>query len=182
MDPMGEHIENYPHPNVIDASVPASQWWSAKTALCKRCALNLLEGTLSSDESTHKIYNWRHIHRESKKQDTKLLPITSPNINRFLYFFAFSALVGWQEGHLACRKESGGVLAWLSVWSEVQTCIWLSWCHCHSLSLAPVKSRLVLPFWYRLTQVVLERRPLNGCCFILFSLTDSVVNLQQTRV
>ena len=31
------------------------------------------------------------------------------------------------------------------------------------LSLAPVKSRLVLPFWYRLTQVVLERRPLNGC-------------------
>jgi len=33
----------------------------------------------------------------------------------------------------------------------------------HSLSLAPVKSRLVLPFWYRLTQVVLEKRPLNGC-------------------
>ena len=30
---------------------------------------------------------------------------------------------------------SGGVLAWLSVWSEVQTCIWPSWCHCHSLSL-----------------------------------------------
>jgi len=28
---------------------------------------------------------------------------------------------------------------------------------------APVKSRLVLPFWYRLTQVVLEKRPLNGC-------------------
>ena len=27
------------------------------------------------------------------------------------------------------------------------------------LSLAPVKSRLVLPFWYRLTQVVLEKRP-----------------------
>ena len=37
-----------------------------------------------------------------------------------------------------------------------------SWCHCHSLSLAAVKSRLVLPFWYRLTQVVLEKRPLNG--------------------
>jgi len=25
------------------------------------------------------------------------------------------------------------------------------------------KSRLVLPFWYRLAQVVLEKRPLNGC-------------------
>ena len=41
--------------------------------------------------------------------------------------FAFSALmllVGQQEGHPACKKLSGKVLAWLSVWSEVQTCIW----------------------------------------------------------
>jgi len=30
-------------------------------------------------------------------------------------------------------------------------------------SLASFKSRLVLPFWYRLTHVVLEKRPLNGC-------------------
>jgi len=29
--------------------------------------------------------------------------------------------------------------------------------------LVPHKSRLVLPFWYRLTQVVLKKRPLNGC-------------------
>jgi len=42
----------------------------------------------------------------------------------------------------------------LSVWSEVQTCIRPSWCHCHSLSLASVKSRLVLPFWYPFTRVV----------------------------
>ena len=80
--------------------------------------------------------------------------------------FAFSALtllVGWQEGHPACKKQSGGVLVWLSVWSQVQTCIWPSWCHCHSLSLASVKSRLVLPFWYRLTRVVLDKGPVNGC-------------------
>ena len=79
-------------------------------------------------------------------------------------FSALTLLVGRQEGHPACKKLSGGVLAWLSVWSEVQICIWPSWCHCYSLSLAPVKSRLVLHFWYRLTQVVLEKRPLNGCC------------------
>jgi len=36
-------------------------------------------------------------------------------------------------------------------------------CHCHSLSLAAVKSRLVLPFWYRLTRVVPEKGPLNVC-------------------
>jgi len=43
--------------------------------------------------------------------------------------FAFSALtllVGRQEGHPACKKLSGGVLAWLSVRSEVQTCTWPS--------------------------------------------------------
>ena len=44
----------------------------------------------------------------------------------------------------------------------MQTCIWPSWCHYHSLSLASVKSRLVLLFWYWLTQVVLEKGPLNA--------------------
>jgi len=32
-------------------------------------------------------------------------------------FSALTLLVGWQEGHPACKKLSGGVLAWLSVWS-----------------------------------------------------------------
>jgi len=32
-------------------------------------------------------------------------------------------LVGWQEGHLACKKLSGGMLEWLSVWGEMQICI-----------------------------------------------------------
>jgi len=31
------------------------------------------------------------------------------------------------------------------------------------LTLASVKSRLVLAFWYRLTRVVPEKGPLNGC-------------------
>ena len=61
-------------------------------------------------------------------------------------FCALTLLVGRQEGHPACTKQSGEVLAWLSVWSKMQTCIQPSWCYCHSLSLASVKSRLVLPF------------------------------------
>ena len=39
-------------------------------------------------------------------------------------FSALTLLVGRQEGHPACKKLSGEVLSWLSVWSEVQTCIW----------------------------------------------------------
>ena len=87
----------------------------------------------------------------------------------FVAFSALTLLVGRQEGHLACKKLSGGVLAWLSIWRDVQTCIWPSWCNCHSLPLASVKSRLVSPFWYRLTQVVLEKGPLNGCVCDIFT-------------
>jgi len=54
----------------------------------------------------------------------------------------------------------------------VQTCICPSWCHCHLLSLASVKSRLVLPFWYRLTRVVPEKGPLNGCVCVCVSWYD----------
>jgi len=61
-------------------------------------------------------------------------------------FSALMLLVGQQEGHPACKKLSGGVLVLLSVWSEVQTCIWPSWCQ-----------------WYRLTWVVPDKGPLNAC-------------------
>ena len=86
-----------------------------------------------------------------------------PRTLSVLYAFsALTLLVGWQEGHPACKKLSGGVLAWISIWSEVQTCISPSWCHCHSLSLASVKSTLILPFWCRLTRVV----PIGLCLLV----------------
>jgi len=82
--------------------------------------------------------------------------------------FAFSALtllVGRQEGHPACKKhKSGGVLAWLSVWSEVQICI--------MAQLMPLPPNIscfskiqigFLPFWYWLTWVVPDKGPLNVC-------------------
>jgi len=80
--------------------------------------------------------------------------------------------LGGRKGIRPVKKLSSGVLAWLSVWSEVQTCIWLSWCHCHSLSLAPVKSRSVLLFWYRLTWVVPEIGPLKRVCVCVFILAN----------
>ena len=106
------------------------------------------------------------LQKHSHLQRANPSPCNISILRRMLIQFAFSALtllVGRQEGHLACKKLSGEVLVWLSVWNKVQTCIWPSWCHCHSLSLASVKSSLVLPFWYRPTWVVLEKGPLNGC-------------------
>jgi len=49
------------------------------------------------------------------------------NIDANNAFSVLTLLVWRQEGHPACKKQSGWVmLAWLSVWSKVQTCIWPS--------------------------------------------------------
>ena len=73
-------------------------------------------------------------------------------------FSALTLLVGRQEGHPACKKQwwGAGVVICLERGAD------LHMAQLMPLSLAPVQSRLVLPFWYRLTQVVLEKRPLNG--------------------
>jgi len=43
-------------------------------------------------------------------------------------------LVRKQQGHLACKKLTDGVLAWLSVWSRWRAikwvCVWLCDCVC----------------------------------------------------
>jgi len=38
-------------------------------------------------------------------------------LKELIAFSALTLLVGRQEGHPACKKMSGGVLVWLSVWS-----------------------------------------------------------------
>ena len=84
-------------------------------------------------------------------------------------FSALTLLVGRQKGHLACKKTEwwgAGMVISLERGADLHM---PSWCHCDSLSLASVKSRLVLPFWYWPTRVVLEKGPLNGCvCVVWF--------------
>jgi len=86
---------------------------------------------------------------------------------QLLESYAFSALkllVGRQEGHPACKKLESwgtGMVICLEQGADL---------HMAQLmplplrvSLASVKSRLVLPFWYWLTRVVPDKGPLNGC-------------------
>ena len=82
-------------------------------------------------------------------------------------FSALMLLVGQQEGHPACKKLSGGMLAWLSVWSEVQACIQPSSCHCHSLSLASVKSRCGFTFLVPAYPGSLGKRAVKWVCLTL---------------
>ena len=93
---------------------------------------------------------------------------------------SFSAFtLGGRKGIRPVKTE-WWVRVWLSVWSKVQTCIWPSWCHCHSLSLASVKSRLVLPFWYWLTWVVPEKGPLNGCVYVCYIVPSFIKHVNVT--
>ena len=75
-------------------------------------------------------------------------------------FSALTLLVGRQEGHPACKKTEwwgAGVVICLERGADL-----------HMAQLMPLPLtvscfRLVLPFWYRLTRVVLEKGPLNVC-------------------
>ena len=64
--------------------------------------------------------NQQRQNTDGKRTENTVVTIylaTQPSV-----LFAFSALtllVGWQEGHPACKKLNGVVLAWLSVWGEV---------------------------------------------------------------
>jgi len=68
------------------------------------------------DGSTEQVPRWR----------LPCHPCCSSKVKQQFAVSVLTLLVGRQEGHAACKKLSGGVLAWLSVWSEVQTCIWPS--------------------------------------------------------
>ena len=77
--------------------------------------------------------------------------------------------LGIRKSIWPAKEFCDGVLVWLSIWSKMQIVyIWSSWCLCipkprQSSSVALFKSRLDLPFWYRLTQIVLEKRSLTRC-------------------
>ena len=86
-----------------------------------------------------------------------------------MYLQCFDAVV---EGHPACKKLEwwgAGVVICLEQGAD----LWPSWCHCHSLSLASVKSRLVLPSWYWLTRVVLGKGLFSVC--VCSTIVDDVM-------
>jgi len=79
----------------------------------------------------------------------------------------WTLLVGRQEGHPACKKLEwwgAGVVIGLERDAD------LHMAQLMPLPIASVKSRLVLPFWYRLTRVVPDKGPLNACVCVCITL------------
>jgi len=91
---------------------------------------------------------------------------------KFLFLFAeaggafcgLTLLAGHREKHLACKNWV--IKCWRGYLSGAR-CKWFAYGPADATatpsSVASLKSRIVLPFWCWLTQVVLEKRLLNRC-------------------
>jgi len=84
-------------------------------------------------------------------------------------------LVGWQEGHLACKKLGAGVVISLERGADM-----------YIAQLMPLpltvpclsKIQIALPFWYQLTRVVPDKGPLNVC--VCVRACDVLLMMHQT--
>jgi len=84
-----------------------------------------------------------------------------------LLWFAFTAstlLVGCQEEHSACKKW---VMRCQHGYLSRARCWWFAYCPAEVTATpscpGALKSRMVLPFWCQLPQVILEKLLLNRC-------------------
>ena len=123
-----------------------------------------------SETNCDSIYCFLQQHRVTKTRKTSLCSDIYICWQCDTAFSALTLLVGRQEGHPACKKIERwdtGVVICLKRGADL-----------HMTQLMPLpltvscssKIQIGLPFWYRLTQVVLEKRPLNGCKMVVVTL------------
>ena len=76
----------------------------------------------------------------------------------------FDAVGGRQEGHPVCKKTDWWVASVVICLERGADLHMAQVMPLPLTSLATIKSRLVLPFWYRITRVVLEKRAVKRVC------------------
>ena len=98
------------------------------------------------------------------KNSFKLLTISHTHTHTHVLSMLCHCWLGIRKTVWSVKNLSDVMLAWLSVWSEKQMiCMWYSWYHCHPIVSCFIKIQNGFIFWCQLSQVVLEKRPLNGC-------------------
>jgi len=77
-----------------------------KMPTCKVTTLKTLEWKTQGQNLTNQV-NLYTVHSESKKHNTKLLPITSPNVNRFFEILSLTdSLINLQQTHISILNMS----------------------------------------------------------------------------
>jgi len=163
--PVGRRKHEFKHIRhvapVCTSSVVFARW--------RQCAL--MGGHIGA---TWRIYDWtirllRRCSLMSYYIDHLLCYLMMCVLYCIVVFSALTLLVGHQEEHSACKWWE--MSCWRGYLSEVR---W-KWFACGPAdatatpsSPASLKSRMVLLFWCKLTQVFLEKRPLNGCLSAIY--------------
>ena len=104
--------------------------------------------------------HWRHLSMEST-DPIDFLSLTTMAFRFILSYTVRPVKIGWQ---------GVGVVICLDWGADCLHMVQLMPLQPKSSSLASFKPRMVLPFWYWLTQVVPEKRPLNRCVYVLHML------------
>jgi len=137
-------VRNSGEPSCCDSSSLLASTWTQTTWITaaepEACQVVWSTAKWTSSPNGWPLYPTCTGTKSAQLHETDMVPTSATTFGYYLtgmklvpsyyawyrYLVAFSALtllVGRQEGHPACKKLSGGVLEWLSVWSEVQTCI-----------------------------------------------------------
>ena len=133
-------------------SAKANQVWHCQHSMWSRVCV-----TVGRSAVCHQSI-WSIIQQQQRNVAGLLLSAPLARIA----FSALTLLVGPQEGHPACKKTEwwgAGEVICLKRGADLHMAQQMPL----PLTVASVKSRLVLPFWYRLTRVVPDKGPLNGC-------------------
>ena len=132
-----------------------------------------LFGWASSGKNNHPLLSILIINHSLSAFSCLLQSIASACLNYVLdrhlilhhLFSGPHCWLGIRKSIRPVKSLSDGMLACLSVWSEVQMiCVWSSWFHCHSIIFCFIKIQNGVPFWCWFIQVVLKKRPLDDVC------------------
>jgi len=120
-----------------------------------------LRGCGSSSPAPSNVLCLSHAHMHQYTY-TILMTMFLVSINALS---ALTLFVRRREEHPACKnaRQNDEVLAWLSVWSEVQMiCMWSSWCHCHPIISCFVNIRIGLTFLVPVYSGCLGKKRVSG--------------------
>ena len=94
-------------------------------------------------------------------------------------FSALTLLVGRQEGQPACKKlEWWGAGVVVCLERSASLYLYMAQLMPLPLTISCFSKIQILPFWYRLTRIVPDKGPLNGCvCVLIVYLPTSADNM-----
>ena len=138
--------------------------WKTTGLWCNVLAMHHIQGITTLDQ-----YQNYEVVRFGDRGMQLLFSLLLPSALRHCWLGARKSIWSvkiewWGVGMVICRERGADclhIVQLMPLQPKIPSSV-----HLETQSpLASVKSGLILPFWYRLTQVVLEKRPLNMCNF-----------------